>query len=136
MTSEADVGILFNSGHAGIFFTPAVNKEESVYMCLGNKPRNRTSVYYWQHLPWSRDSAVGTATGDWMDEGGVRIRVPVGSRIFSTSFRSVLRPTQPTIQWLQGVKRPGREADHSPPTSAEVENTWIYTCTLPYVFMA
>jgi hypothetical protein len=28
-----------------------------------------------------------------------------------------------------GVKRPGREADHSPPTSAEVKKMWIYTCT-------
>jgi hypothetical protein len=34
-----------------------------------------------------------------------------------------------------GVKRPGREADHSPPTSAEVNKTWIYTSTPPYVFM-
>jgi hypothetical protein len=25
---------------------------------------------------------------------------------------------------------------HSPPTSAEVKNTWIYTSTPPYVFMA
>jgi hypothetical protein len=32
--------------------------------------------------------------------------------------------------------RPGSEADHSPPSSAEVKNTWIYTSTLPYVFMA
>jgi hypothetical protein len=35
-----------------------------------------------------------------------------------------------------GGKRPGREADHSPPTSAEVKKTWVYTSTLPYVFMA
>jgi len=28
-----------------------------------------------------------------------------------------------------GVKRPGREADHSPPSSAEVKNAWIYTST-------
>jgi hypothetical protein len=35
-----------------------------------------------------------------------------------------------------GVKRPKREADHSPPTSAEVKKTWIYTSTPPYVFMA
>jgi hypothetical protein len=27
------------------------------------------------------------------------------------------------------LKRPGREADHSPPISAEVKNTWIYTST-------
>jgi hypothetical protein len=36
----------------------------------------------------------------------------------------------------RGVKRMGREADHSPPTSAEVKNTRIYTSTPPYVFMA
>jgi hypothetical protein len=28
-----------------------------------------------------------------------------------------------------GVKRPGREADHSPPASAEVKKMWIYTST-------
>jgi hypothetical protein len=35
-----------------------------------------------------------------------------------------------------GVKPPGREADHSPPTSAEVKKTWVYTSTLSYIFMA
>jgi hypothetical protein len=35
-----------------------------------------------------------------------------------------------------GVKQPGREADHSPPTSAEVKKTWIYTSAPPYTFMA
>jgi hypothetical protein len=35
-----------------------------------------------------------------------------------------------------GVKRQGREADHSPLTSAEVKKMWIYTSTPPYVFMA
>jgi hypothetical protein len=44
------------------------------------------------------------------------------------------------IQWVPGalspgVKRPGREADHSPPTSAAVKNTWIYTSTSTYAFM-
>jgi len=29
-----------------------------------------------------------------------------------------------------GVKRPGREADHSPPPSSEIGNTWRYTSTL------
>jgi hypothetical protein len=35
-----------------------------------------------------------------------------------------------------GVKRRGREAYHSPPASAEVNNMWIYTSTPPYAFMA
>jgi hypothetical protein len=39
---------------------------------------------------------------------------------------------QPPIQKLKGVhfpgvKRQGREADHSPPASAEVKKMWIYT---------
>jgi hypothetical protein len=34
------------------------------------------------------------------------------------------------------VKRQGREADHSPPTGAEVKKMWIYTSTPLYVFMA
>jgi hypothetical protein len=33
--------------------------------------------------------------------------------------------------FFDGVKRPGREADNSVPTSAEVKKTWIYTSTPP-----
>jgi hypothetical protein len=35
-----------------------------------------------------------------------------------------------------GVKRPGREANHSPPSSAEVKKEWSYTSTTPHIFMA
>jgi hypothetical protein len=34
-----------------------------------------------------------------------------------------------------GIKRQGREADHSPPASAEVKKMWIYTSTPSYAFM-
>jgi len=34
------------------------------------------------------------------------------------------------------MKQPGGEADHSPPFSAEVNNAWSYTFTLPCFFMA
>jgi hypothetical protein len=30
---------------------------------------------------------------------------------------------------------PGPEADHSPPSSAEVKKVWSYTSTLPYALM-
>jgi hypothetical protein len=76
----------------------------------------------------SQDSAFGIATGYGLGDREVGVRVPVGSRIFS----SVRRPDRlwgslkPPIQWVPGaltlgVKRPGHEADHSPPLSAEVK---------------
>ena len=44
------------------------------------------------------------------------------------------------LMWTEGVflgaKWPGREADHSPPFSAEVMNYWSYTSTSPYAFMS
>jgi hypothetical protein len=48
--------------------------------------------------------------------------------------RTDLGPTQPPIQWVPGalslgVKRPGGEADYSPPSSAE--DAWSYTSTPP-----
>jgi len=43
---------------------------------------------------------------------------------------------QPPIQWVPGalslgVMGPGREADHSPPPSAEVKNSCSYDSTPP-----
>jgi hypothetical protein len=51
------------------------------------------------------------------------------------SSRPALGSTQPPFQWVPealspGLKRQGREADHSPPTSAEVKKIWIYTSTV------
>jgi hypothetical protein len=34
-----------------------------------------------------------------------------------------------------GLKRPGREADHSNPSSAKVKNVWHYTSTPHYIYM-
>jgi hypothetical protein len=35
-----------------------------------------------------------------------------------------------------GIKQPGREADHSLPSSVEVKKQWGYNSTNLYVFMA
>jgi hypothetical protein len=59
----------------------------------------------------------------------LRIRL-TGSGVHPTSY------TMGTGGSFLGVKRPGREAEHSPPTSAEVKKMWIYTSTPPYAFMA
>jgi hypothetical protein len=65
----------------------------------------------------------------------------LGIFLFTTVSRTALGATQPPIQWVPralslGVKRLGREADHSPPSSAEVKNEWSYTSTPRYIFMA
>jgi hypothetical protein len=79
------------------------------------------------------------ATGYWPD--GRRWSLGTDKNfLFSTSSKPVLGPTRPLIQWVSGalsprVKRPWREAQHSPPTRTEDKNTWIYTSTPPYVFM-
>jgi hypothetical protein len=49
------------------------------------------------------DSVVGIATGYGLDERGVGVRVPLGSRIFSTSSRPILGPTWPPNQWVPGA---------------------------------
>jgi hypothetical protein len=57
------------------------------------------------------------------------------------SSTPAMESTKLPIQWAPGalstgVKLPGREANHSPPTSAEVKKMWIYTFTPQYAFMA
>jgi hypothetical protein len=63
----------------------------------------------------------------------------MGIFLFTTASKPALGPTQPPIQWVPGVlfigtKRPGREADHSPPSNADVKNAWSYTSTPPIHF--
>jgi hypothetical protein len=42
--------------------------------------------------------------------------------LYSTASRTALGPIRPPTQWTPGVKRPGYEADHSPPSNIEVKN--------------
>jgi hypothetical protein len=81
-----------------------------------------------QFLFWrSHDSVVDVATGYGLDDQGVGVRVPVGARIFTSPCRPDRLWSPPNILYngyrssLLGVKRQGREADNSPPTSAEIK---------------
>jgi hypothetical protein len=89
----------------------------------------------------SRDSSVGIALGYGLDDRGFEYRQELGIFPFTTVSRPALGPTQPPIQRLPGdlslrIKQPGRETEHSPPSSAVIKNAWSYTSTPQYAFMA
>jgi hypothetical protein len=59
-----------------------------------------------------------------------------GISLLTTASGPVLGLTQPPIQWVTGalsfgVNRPGREADHSTPSGADIKKAWNYTSTPP-----
>jgi hypothetical protein len=89
------------------------------------------------------DRVVSIAIGYGLDDRGVGVRVPVGSRIFSSPRRPDrlwcppnLLSNEYRVLFPRGVKRLGRKADHLPPTSAEVKKTWVYTFTSPCAYMS
>jgi hypothetical protein len=74
--------------------------------------------------------------------GGFESRQGLGIFLFTTASIPALEPTEPPVKKVAGtisvgVRRPGHEADRSPPpSSAEVKNAWSYTSTPQYTFMA
>jgi hypothetical protein len=73
----------------------------------------------------SRHYAYMKNTGWTIGVPGFDSRQGLGIFLFSNVYRPALGPTQAPTQWVSGalsveVKRPGREADHSPPSTVEV----------------
>jgi hypothetical protein len=107
--------------------------------CVGAVMDNYNHNYYHHHHYHQGFRLVGLfrVTPAKFSRNGLSILLSV-----SLSFTSAYHPN-----WLwdpfnlltngylgafsQGVKRQRREADHSPPTSAEVTKTWIYISTPP-----
>jgi hypothetical protein len=83
----------------------------------------------------------GIALGYGLDDRWFESRQNLGIFLFTTASRLALVSIQIHVQCVPGAlsvgeKRQGSESDHSPPTSAEVKNTWSYTSSPQYVFMA
>jgi hypothetical protein len=89
--------------------------DEADRSCLYiNFPNFRTP----SNAPLSREPEQHSRHSDWLRGGRPRGRSSSPGRVFSTSSRLALGPTQPPIQWVlgapsPGVKRQAREADHS-----------------------
>jgi hypothetical protein len=84
----------------------------------------------------SRDNLVGITTSYGLD-GRSSIHGRVKNFLHVVHTGSGDRPTHPVGMgaFSPRVKWPGREADRSPPTSAEVKKMWIYTTTSTHAFM-
>jgi hypothetical protein len=92
----------------------------------------------WIHLPvtfsgsWDIPVIIvaGLRSGQQENRASIFCRAQISS--------SVLRPTQPLIQWVPGtissrVKRQGCKAKHSPPPRVEAKNARSYTSTPPHI---
>jgi hypothetical protein len=81
-----------------------------------------------------RDYATGWTTGVRFLAGAEK-----GLFVFVTACTANPVPIQPptypvTRVFTPRIKRPGRDANHPPPSSAKVKNAWSYTSNPPYVF--
>jgi hypothetical protein len=82
----------------------------------------------------NRDYVVDRVTGYGLEDRRVKefslLHVlQTGSGVHPTSYAMGTGAHYPGVKWL------GREADHSPPASAEIKEMWIYSLTPPYTFM-
>jgi hypothetical protein len=137
-----------NRGHKSLFSEYNCERIPRAYYTF--HPSHSSQFYnsnIWSPLCNFQEPAELSRYSDWLQGGRPWGRSSSPARVknfhFSMSSRQALGNTQPPIQWVTGggglspaVKHPRREADHSPPTSAEVKKTWIYTSTPPYVSMA
>jgi hypothetical protein len=97
------------------------------------------------HIIRSRDSSVGIALGYGLDDRGSRVLFPAGAGNFSlhhcvqkgSGAHTTSYPMVPGVLSL-GVKPLGREAVHSPPSSAGggSKNEWRLPPLPQYAFMA
>jgi hypothetical protein len=90
------------------------------------------TTYYRYWLRTRSRVSSGSIVSDYgLDDRAIGVRSPAGAKDLSCNLciqSTALGPTQPPVQWVPGVRspgvkaRPGRDADHSPPSSAEVVN--------------
>jgi len=80
-----------------------------------------------------QDRMISRVTMDW----AIWDSIP-GRAKFSLfwNVQTGYEATQLPVRWVPGLKRPRREADHAPSTSAQIKNEWSYISTTPRAFIA
>jgi hypothetical protein len=84
----------------------------------------------------SRGSSGSIVSDYGLDDQVIEVRSPTVADFFlAPASRPALGPTQPPSRgpFPGGKARSGRDADHSPPSSAEVKNEWELYLLYPHV---
>jgi hypothetical protein len=120
---NTDISVLLPYVWDSVMWFPS----SSVYLANNAKFYLTSFTLSCSHNAGSQDRSVGKATGYELEGRSFDSRQGQVILLCSTAYRPVLGPTQPPVQWVlgavsPGVKRPLREADHSPRSSAEVKN--------------
>jgi hypothetical protein len=79
-------------------------------------------------MSWMTGDQLPTGTGNCFFLFTTMSRLALGAH--PASYPMCTRGSLPG-----GLKWPGCETEHSPPSSAAVKNVWSYTATVPYVSM-
>jgi hypothetical protein len=129
----------FRNYHRGIYFAVTITQTlamktngTGLYLnasiCKGKRLQacNLVLLCY----SWSRGSSVSIVSGYGLDDRAIGVRSPAGAKDFSSNLcvqtGSEAHPASCTmgtgVPFPGGKARPGRDADHSPPSSAEVVN--------------
>jgi hypothetical protein len=86
-------------------------------------------------VPRSQSSVVGITNRLWTGRSGAREPVDARDFLLASPSKPALGSTWPLFSVYRGsfpgVKRLGREVQHSLPSSAEVKNEWSCTTTPP-----
>jgi hypothetical protein len=111
--------------------TPSYVKIQNYYVHLRHTftilQRNTIIIPFRKYMHFNLPGQLSRYSG-WLRAGwwGFECRRELGIFLFTTASRPALGPTQSPIRWEAGalslgIKRPGREADYSPPFTAEVK---------------
>jgi hypothetical protein len=115
------IGVAYNHFFSRIYHSP--------FLSLYNSLRRVLMTHFWTFRHYFVFFTVHGILIVKIGVLGFDSRRGMGIFLFTTASRTALEPTQPPIQWVPGavslrVKRPGREAKHSPPSSVEVKE-WV-----------
>jgi hypothetical protein len=119
--------------HANLVFLELITlkmqgDECNLWLLAGNEAKVHRNFILSQYDDLGTVWTTGIRFPAWAGKFSLRHRAQTGCEAHLAPY------PMGTGTFSPGVKRPGREADHLPPLSAEVKNKWSYNSTSPYVF--